>query len=63
MKRKRSKKNEQSAMWTCPTCLAQMVGGVRCLQHNPTPEERAQHPEMYQRAKLAPHVSSRTVDD
>ena len=38
--------------WDCKVCCDQMVGGPRCFEHNPTPEEREAHPERYQRMVL-----------
>jgi len=41
----------------CSVCMSQMMGelpnGERCWTHNPTPEEREAHPELYARGKFA----------
>lgn len=53
-KRKSRRKTNAPLVWDCRVCNLQMVGGPRCLQHNPTPEERAANPERYRVEAYAP---------
>ena len=51
---KRRKKVDGSLVWACQVCCLQMVGGLRCDVHNPTPEQRLSNPEQYRREAYAP---------
>jgi hypothetical protein len=51
---KRRKKVDGALVWECRDCNAQMYGGPRCAQHNPSPEEREARPEQYRREQYAP---------
>ena len=52
---KRRRKVEFSPMWECPVCIKQMVGGPRCAEHNPTPEQRAANPQAYRHEGFMPN--------
>lgn len=53
MSKRRRRVLEASPVWDCPDCQAQWRSGVRCPLHNPTPEQRAAHPERYVRGVYA----------
>lgn len=50
----RKRKNESSVTWDCRACNLQMVGGPRCFEHNPLPEQREASPQAYRAEKYAP---------
>ena len=44
---KRRSKAAILSTWDCRVCCDQMVGGPRCYEHNPTPEQREADPKRY----------------
>ena len=54
MTKRRRKRNEASVTWDCRFCNIQMLGGPRCFEHNPTPEQREANPQAYRAEQYAP---------
>jgi hypothetical protein len=50
------------SVWDCAVCCGQMVGGPRCWDHNPTPEERDIR-NFWRRFAAAPALAIALVDE
>lgn len=48
-------------VWNCPACNAQFMGGPRCHEGNPLPEEREAEPGRYTRMQFMKSLKAATL--